>query len=52
MSYLEAAWDGSVKGVSDALRVGVLADTTSLVRDLGTLDTPLHILYMTVVWYF
>ena len=41
MSYLEAAWDGSVEGVSDALRAGVHADTTSLVRDFGTLGTPL-----------
>ena len=27
MSYLEAAWDGSVERVSDALRAGVHADT-------------------------
>ena len=39
MSYLEAAWDGSVEGVSEALRAGVHADTTSPVRDLGSLDT-------------
>ena len=44
MSYLEAAWDGSVERVSDALRAGVHADTTMLVSDLGTLDTLL--LYM------
>ena len=36
-----AAWDGSVEGVSDALRVGVHADTTMPVRDFGTLDIPL-----------
>ena len=41
MSYLEAAWDGSDEGVSDVLRAGVHADITSLVRDFGTLDTPL-----------
>ena len=41
MSYLETAWDGSVEGVSDTLRAGVRADTTSPVRDLGSLDTPL-----------
>ena len=40
MSYLEAAWDGSVERVSDALRAGVHADTTMPVRDC-TLDTPL-----------
>ena len=39
MSYLEAAWDGSVEGVSDGLRAGVLADTASPVRDFGTLYT-------------
>ena len=38
MSYLEAAWDGSVERVSDALRAGVHADTTMPVSDLGTLD--------------
>ena len=43
MGYLEAAWDGSVEGVSDTLRTGVHADTTSLVRDFGTLDTPLFL---------
>ena len=41
MSYHEAAWDGSVEGVSDALRAGVNADTTMPVSDFGTLDTPL-----------
>ena len=41
MSYLEAAWDGSVEGFSDALRAGVHADTTIPVSDFGTLDTPL-----------
>ena len=49
MSYLEAAWDGSVEGVSDALRAGVQADTTSPVRDLGTLDTPLFV-HMHLTW--
>ena len=39
MSYLEAAWDGSVEGVSDALKAGVHADVTMPVSDLGTLDT-------------
>ena len=39
MSYLEAAWDGSVERVSDALRAGVHADITMPVSDLGTLDT-------------
>ena len=38
MSYLEAAWDGSVERVSDALRAGVHADITMPVSDLGTLD--------------
>ena len=42
MSYLEAAWDGSVERVSDALRAGVHADTTMPVSDAGTLDT-LHV---------
>ena len=46
MGYLEAAWDGSVEGVSDALRAGVHADTTSPVRDLGTFDTPLLLIHM------
>ena len=45
MSYLEAAWDGSVEGVSDALRAGVQVDITMLVSDIGSLDTPL-ILHM------
>ena len=44
MSYLEAAWDGSVEGVSDALRAGVHADVTFPVSDVGTSDT-LHIHY-------
>ena len=39
MSYIEAAWDGSVERVSDALRAGVHADTTMPVSDLGTLDS-------------
>ena len=38
MSYVEAAWDGSVERVSDALRAGVHADITMPVSDLGTLD--------------
>ena len=42
MSYLEAAWDGSVERVSDALRAGVHADVTMPVSDAGTLDTPLY----------
>ena len=46
MSYLEAAWDGSVEGVSDALRAGAHADTSSPVRDLGTLDTPLLLIHI------
>ena len=46
MGYLEAAWDGSVEGVSDALRAGVHADTTSLVSDC-TLDIPL-VLHMQI----
>ena len=33
MGYLETAWDGSVEGVSDVLRVGVHADTTSPVSE-------------------
>ena len=41
MSFLEAAWDGSVERVSDALRAGVYADTIMPVSDVGTLDTPL-----------
>ena len=45
MGYLEAAWDGSVEAVSDALRAGVHADTTSLVSDFGSLDTPLFFTY-------
>ena len=44
MSYLEAAWDGSVERVSDALRAGVHADVTMPVSDVGTLVTLL--LYM------
>ena len=44
MSYLEAAWDGSVERVSDALRAGVHADVTMPVSAFGILDTPL--LYM------
>ena len=44
MSYIEAAWDGSVERVSDTLRAGVLADTIMPVSDVGTLDTLL--LYM------
>ena len=53
MSYLEAAWDGLVEGVSDALRAGVYADTTSPVRDLGTLDTPLVLhMHITQEQYF
>ena len=47
MDYLEAAWDESVEGVSNALRAGVHADTTSLVRDFGTLDTPLLLIHCT-----
>ena len=46
MGYLEAAWDGSVEGVSDALRAGVHADTTSLVRNFGSLDSPLLLIHM------
>ena len=38
MSYLEAAWDGSDEEISDALRAGVLADTT---MPVSSLDTPL-----------
>ena len=45
MGYFEAAWDGSVEEVSDALRAGVHADTTMPVRDLVTLDTPLFFTY-------
>ena len=41
MSYLEAAWDGSDEGISDALRAGVHADTAMPVSDTGSLDTPL-----------
>ena len=41
MSFLEAAWDGSVERVSDALRAGVYTDTIMPVSDVGTLDTPL-----------
>ena len=52
MSYLETAWDGSVEGVSDALRAGVHADTTMLVRDFGTLDTPLLYMHITQGWNF
>ena len=44
MSYLEAAWDGSVEGVSDTLRAGVHPDITMPVSDVGTLDTPLLLL--------
>ena len=44
MNYLEAAWDGSVERVSDALRAGIHADTIMPVSDLGTLDTPLLLL--------
>ena len=44
MSYLEAAWDGSVERVSDALKAGVHPDVTFPVSDVGTFDTPL--LYM------
>ena len=46
MSYLEAAWDGSVEGVSGALRAGVHAGITMPVSDLGILDTPLLINYI------
>ena len=45
MSYLEAAWDGSVESVSDALRAGVHTDVTMPVSDVGTLDT-LHLLHV------
>ena len=52
MGYLEAAWDGSVEGVSDALRAGTHADTTSPVRrDLGTLDTPLLLIHTGTVFH-
>ena len=53
MSYLEAAWDGSVGGVSDALRAGVHADTTSPVSEVGSLDTPLLLhMHITQGQYF